>query len=295
MKCRWLLFAIFLAPLCFLQANEPGKIEPRKDAKAKVEAKAGVVPYRLTDTHHTLVRVKINGKGPFNFVVDTGCPVLLIAEPVGAKIGLKAEKGWATLDKLELEGGLELTKVKARVETPFQIEGMNSMGLAGVELHGLMGYTVLAKYKMEFDYTKKQMAWTPLMFDPPPPMPLGKGDKNDKGMAGSMDALIKIIQVVAVFAGIGPAPPPQPRGFFGFELEDKDDAVMVTRVLADSPAAKAGLKKGDRILKAQEKDIIDTRGLLLQASKLTSGKTLTLSIERGKAKQELKITAGDGL
>ncbi len=31
------------------------------------------VPYRLTLTNHYLVRVRINGKGPFNFLVDTGC------------------------------------------------------------------------------------------------------------------------------------------------------------------------------------------------------------------------------
>lgn len=30
------------------------------------------VPYRLTDTNHLLVRVRIDGKGPFNFLVDTG-------------------------------------------------------------------------------------------------------------------------------------------------------------------------------------------------------------------------------
>ena len=30
------------------------------------------VPYRLTDTNHYLVRVRINGKGPFNFLVDSG-------------------------------------------------------------------------------------------------------------------------------------------------------------------------------------------------------------------------------
>jgi hypothetical protein len=32
-----------------------------------------------------------------------------------------------------------------------------------------------------------------------------------------------------------------------------------------------------------------------QASKLTAGKTLNLAIERNKEKQELKITAGEGL
>src|SRR2546423_15134905 len=122
MTGRWLPLALLLIFPVVLQADEPKKNDVRKPTATPV-----LVPYRLTDTHHTLVRVKINGKGPFNFVVDTGCPVFLIAEPVGKKIGLKVEKGWSTLDKLELEGGLELTKVKARVETPFQIEGMNGM------------------------------------------------------------------------------------------------------------------------------------------------------------------------
>src|SRR5262249_12678580 len=161
--------------------------------------------------HHTMVRVKINGKGPFNFIVDTGCPVLLIAEPVGKKVGLEVVNGWSTLDKLELEGGLELSKVKARVETPFQIQGMNGMELAGVELHGLMGFTVLAKYKMSFDYTKLHMAWAPLKFDPPAPRPLG-----GKIQTGGMDVMVTVIRLLTIVAGIGPPPPPEPRGFFGF-------------------------------------------------------------------------------
>ncbi len=367
MTCRWLLLALLLAFPAFTHANEPKKVEAKKDAKP------GLVPFRLTDTHHTLVRVKINGKGPFNFIVDTGCPVLLIAEPVGEKIGLKTDNGWAVLDKLELEGGLELTKVKALVETPFQIEGMNAMGLPGVELHGLMGYTVLAKYKMEFDFTKKQLVWTPVKTEPLPPLSRGvfgfemeekdrevrvakvlagspaakaglkKGDRivsieakdvntinevlertskftagktavfaiergkvkqelkitagegRGGGAGGGMDVMVKVLSFAAAFAGVGPAPPPQPRGFFGFELEQKDKMVLVTGVLADSPAAKAGLKKGDRILSVEAKDIGDVAGVLQQASKLTAGKTLTLQIERSGAKQELKITAADGL
>jgi hypothetical protein len=30
------------------------------------------IPYKLTDTKHVLVRAKINGKGPFNLILDTG-------------------------------------------------------------------------------------------------------------------------------------------------------------------------------------------------------------------------------
>jgi serine protease DegQ len=287
---RWLVIAFLVVVPAFAATDEPKKVETKKEAPP--DAKPGLVPFRLTDTHHTLVRVKINGKGPFNFIVDTGCPVFLIAEPVGKKIGLKTEKGWATLDSLELEGGLELKKVKARVETPFQIEGMNGMGLAGVELHGLMGYTVLAKYKMEFDFTKKQMAWTPLAFEPPPPTPLGK---NAKATTGGLDMMVTIMRVVTLLAGIGPPPPPQPRGFFGFEMTEKDDQVTVARVLAKSPAAEAGLKKGDRILTVEGTVMPSVKEVLLKASKLTAGKTLSLTVERNKEKKDLKITAGDGL
>jgi hypothetical protein len=84
----------------------------------------------------------------------------------------------------------------SRIETPFQLEGMNGMGLAGVELHGLMGYTVLAKYKMHFDYTKQQMAWTPLKFDPPPPFPLTGKDLLERGHTEAFAAVIRYIKNV---------------------------------------------------------------------------------------------------
>jgi len=282
MKLRWLLVAVLLFPATV----------DAQDKKDKFDARPALVPYRLSDTHHTIVRVKINGKGPFNFVVDTGCPVLLIAEPVGQKVGLKTDKYWATLDKLEVEGGLELTNVKARVETPFQIEGMNGMGLAGVELHGLMGYTVLAKFKMDYDFTKKQMRWTPVKTEPLEPRPLGKGAKEANT---GMDIMIGVVRLMTAFLGVGPPPPPQPRGFFGFELDEKDKEVRVARVLADSPAAKAGLKKGDRILSVESVEVSAVKTVLERASKITAGKTLSITVERDKEKHELKITAGDGL
>jgi hypothetical protein len=282
---RWFLLAILLFVPALGQAGEKKKDAPKKEV---AEAKPAQVPFQLSNTHHTIVRVKINGKGPFNFVVDTGCPVMLISEPVGKKLGL--DKGWVVLDSLELEGGLEMKKLKSRIETPFQIEGMNGMGLAGVELHGLMGYTVLAKYKMEFDYTKKQMTWTPLKSEPLPPVALG-----GKAATTGMDMMVGLVRLLTWFAGVGPAPPPQPRGFFGFELEAKDKMVHVSDVLAKGPAAEAGLQKGDRIVMIGTREIRTTDDVHLEAGKVISGKTMTLTIERDKQQREIKITAGDGL
>ena len=54
------------------------------------------------------------------------------------------------------------------------------------------------------------------------------------------------------------------------------------------------MKEGDRIVAAQGKESIPSTRVLRQASKITAGKTLSLTIERENEKQELKITAGTG-
>src|SRR3954470_11498645 len=96
------------------------------------------VPYRLTDTKHVLVRAKINGKGPFNLILDTGAPAVFVTKSVAKKAGVdRDKKGWGLADSFEVEGGLKLDKVKTHIEDLVQIDGMNSMGLAGVELHGV--------------------------------------------------------------------------------------------------------------------------------------------------------------
>ena len=57
-----------------------------------------------------------------------------------------------------------LTKAEGRVEKPFQLDGMNGLGLAGVELHGMIGYNILAHYRLTIDFTKNKMVWTPLHY-----------------------------------------------------------------------------------------------------------------------------------
>src|SRR5438132_11708688 len=144
------------------------------DEAKKPEQKTFRVPYRLTNTNHVLLRVKINGKGPYNFIVDTGAPALFVSTGVAKKLGVNADReGWGKFERFEIEGGVVLKNFKGRVENPFQLEGMNGLGLAGAELHGIIGYTVLARYRLEFDFTKHKMGWTPLDYKPAQPIGLG--------------------------------------------------------------------------------------------------------------------------
>src|SRR5438552_8555966 len=116
-----------LGAICFAPAA--GAFEVRTPP-----AKVIQVPYRLTDTKHVLVRAKINGKGPYNFIIDTGAPTLFVSTAVARKVGIRADQNsWGTMDRFEIEGGVIFKKCRGRIEDPFQLEGMNGLGLAGAE------------------------------------------------------------------------------------------------------------------------------------------------------------------
>jgi hypothetical protein len=311
MRPRWpalALFALFLAPP--LGAGGPGAAG-EKPAGGKPPAKTYRIPYRLTNTSHIMVRAKVNGKGPFNLIVDTGAPALYLAVPAAKEAGLaipkqekqakqddKDKKGkkktppMVVLDRFDIEGGASLTKIKCVIETPFQLTGMNAFDLPGEKLHGIIGYSVLARFRMELDFTRDTMLWTRLDFDPPPPVPLG--GKDDPGQS-QLEALGNLMKGLAKFMDVKPAPPPVPRGFLGVELADRDGAVTVSGVLPKAPAAQAGLRQGDRITAVEGKEVGSSAEVLRQAARVTAGETVRLTVDRGGQTREITVTAAEGL
>ncbi len=250
------------------------------------------VPYKLTDTGHVMVRVKINGKGPFHFIVDTGAPILIVSKEAGKKLGLKTDKyGWAVLDRFDIEGGVSNKQFKARVTTPFQLEGMNAMNFAGVELHGVVGFTLLAQYRMEFDFSSSKMKWTRLNFNPPPPKPI----KIKGGAPASLNAMGTVMKVLSFLVGKKESPREVPQGFLGVEIEEKNGTVEVVQVFADSPAEKAGLQKGDVILKVGRQLVKTAKDAWRETQNLKVGQEITLTLRRGQEEMRLSLTAERGL
>jgi hypothetical protein len=248
------------------------------------------VPYRLTETNHVMVRVKINGKGPFNMILDTGAPAVFITKNVAKKAGIDLDKdGWGTPKSFELEGGLKVEKTRTRVEDLFQLEGMNGMGLAGVELHGVIGYNVLARFRIQYDFTADRLKFEPLAFDPPAVVPLGKG----KGQGG-LEAMGGMMKMLAAFMGIKPNFEVVPRGFVGVEIDDSD-GVVVKKVLPGSPAAKAGIKPGDKIESVKNVSVDDARELARALAKAGVGQTLKVTVKRGDKTETLTLELGRGL
>jgi len=293
------LFPPALAVLLFAggAAPAPGDKEDKKvkrpDKEVK-EPKSYQVPYRTTIPKHIVVRTKINGKGPFNFILDTGAPALHVATEVARKAGVKSgADGWAVLDTLAIEGGIKLEKVKAHVETPFQLEGMNGMGLAGVELHGLMGYMLVARYRMEIDFTKDKMTWTELDFDPPF-LRLGKG----KGGQGGLEMYGSVMKTLGKFMGRKAAPPVVLRGFLGLSLETGDESPVIKGVLEKSPAAEAGVRVDDVLTHVNDRTVVtpgDVIRVLRGDNKLLAGSEVKLTVKRQGEKKDITFKSSEGI
>jgi hypothetical protein len=277
------------------------------DPKPADKPKSYEIPYKLTDTKHVLVRAKINGKGPFNLILDTGAPAVFITKPVAKKAGVDVdEKGWGAFKSFEVEGGLKVDKVKARVEDLIQVDGMNSLGLAGVELHGVIGYNVLAKFRVQYDFTADKLVFELLEgFEPPAPEKIEVKDGDD---IQSMGPLIKFL---AALSGIKPNFDIVPRGFVGIEFDDAKGSVVIKKVLAGSPADKAGFKAGDIIesvkvtkpgTKPDDKkddakvtDIASGKDLSTALAKAGVSTKLKITVKRGAKSEELTIELGKGL
>src|SRR2546421_11604773 len=97
----WIVGAALVTAAPLLRADTPKPAPAARPVGPAVQ-----VPYRLTLTNHVLVRAKINGKGPFNFILDTGAPALFLSKKVADKGGGTADgRGWAAFGRFEVEGG----------------------------------------------------------------------------------------------------------------------------------------------------------------------------------------------
>jgi hypothetical protein len=267
----------------------PGGAAPRSAAGPETRYE---IPYRLTETNHIMVRVKINGKGPFNLIMDTGAPAVFITKGVAKKANVEVgNDGWASFKTFELEGGMPVAKAKARVEDLFQLEGMNGLGLAGVELHGVIGYNVLAQYRIEYDFTSDKLAFEPLDFEPPELVRLGA---KDKAGGTGLEMIGPMMKAMASLLGIKPNFEVVPRGFIGIEFEEKD-GIVVKKVLTGSPAEKAGIKPGDQIEEVRNLAIDDVRDLRRALAKAGVGTKLKVVVKRGEKIENLTIELGRGL
>jgi hypothetical protein len=256
----------------------------------KADAKPTVVPFTLLPSRHMLLDVKVNGKGPYKLIFDTGAPINLISTRLAKDAGLtkKGKGGGFSLlgglnqldvDKLEV-GGVSAEKLPAVVMDHPTVKAISDAfeDDYGV-IDGIVGFPFFGRFSTTIDYQKKEMTFTPTDYKP--------GDYMADLTRNLMTAVDRKSEPKVVGAA----------GLWGFAVAKADDdgpGVVVTKVHADGPAGKGGLKAEDRVLTIDGRWTDTVADAYLAASLVRPGREVAVVVKRSGKEVTVKVTPTKG-
>jgi hypothetical protein len=92
-------------------------------------------------------------------------------------------------------------------------------------------------------------------------------------------------------------PPPMFTGvkgaFIGAKFSNENDGLLISDIIKDSPAAKAGMKDGDVVSGLNGTDVRDHESFLPMLATHKPGETITLTVRRGKEYLDVPIVLGE--
>ena len=258
-------------------------------AEDTAKNKPVVVPFELLKTKHIAVMVKVNGKGPYRLIFDTGAPVTLLDTKVGTESGLikKGKKpifnlfnaaGQVKIDKLEV-GDLAAEKIAAVVMDHPTVDAI-SKALGPID--GIVGLPFFGRYKMTIDYQKKELSFVPNGHEPP--------DAMEAMMATVMALMTRDKPPTKVLSA-----PSQWGLVIAKDDDDGEPGVTIKEVMPNGAAAKAGLKANDRLLTLDDRWTDSVADCYAAAGTVKPGGAVKLTIKRGGKEMELSITPAPGL
>ncbi len=258
----------------------------RADTPAEAPVK---VPFEMLVTRHIAVKIKINGKGPYRVIFDTGAPITLISSKVAKESGIAKDTGSSFFGLGSMFGGVTPIKVKSFRVGDLEAKNVNVIVmdhptvevLASVlgPLEGIVGFPFFAHYKMTLDYQAKELTFTPNGYEPKDALEL------------MMDTIMNQKK-------------PEPRrlapgGLWGFQIakeqNDEKAGVNITEVAKDGPAAKAGLRAGDRLLVLDDRWTDSINDCYAAASEAPAGVEVVVLIQRDGVEKEIKVKPVKGL
>jgi len=256
------------------------------------KAKPVVVPCELLKTRHMAVQVRINGKGPYRLIFDTGAPVSLISNKVAKQTGLlKGAPPQSFLEKLLGGGGrpakvekLEVGTAKA-ADVPVIVMDHPTVALLASKLgpiEGIVGCSFFARHRMTIDYQAKQLTFTPNGYQPPDVM---------KGMMEAVQGLLNKKEPPAqVFV------PAAQWGLRVAKAEGDDEAgVAIKEVMPGGAAAAAGLKAGDRLLTLDDRWTDSVLDCYVAVSAIKPGTAVKVTVQRGGKEMAFTVRPKSGL
>ncbi|HWE35171.1 MAG TPA: PDZ domain-containing protein [Isosphaeraceae bacterium] len=273
--------AIALLALALVAPSKPQEPAP----KAKDEGVT--VPFETLPSNHIVLKVKLNGKGPFEMIFDVGAPVTLLgnkAAEAGGVVDAKTPKLFLFGMRGEAEvKSLQVGDLKAK-DLPVMVLDHPLLGALGKMLDrpidGLIGYTFFARYKTTIDYQAHTIRFVPV--------------KNEvRDLAKDLAERIT-----------NPSKAPRrrvlaPAGLWGLVVAPLADGpasgVLVKAVLDGSPAAAAGLQAGDILTTLDGRWTTTVADTFAAAAAVEPGRVVEVVVLREGKEKTLNVKPVDGL
>jgi hypothetical protein len=263
-------------------------------AQVPEAAKSVRVPFTLLPSRHMMLEVKVNGKGPFNLIFDTGAPLNLVNNKLAKEVGI-GKKSSGGLFGGGLLGGMsqvEMSKLQVGDVTAEKLPAvvMDHPTVKAISdafesehgrIDGIVGFPFFGRYSTTVDYQKKELILKPTDYKP--------GDY----LADMTNSMMKASEKGSDGKVIGAA------GLWGFSLakpegQSEKAGVEVKEVFANTPTAAAGLKAKDRILTIDGRWTDTIGDCYLATSLVKPGRTVSVVVERDGKELTLKVTPTKG-
>lgn len=265
------MFALLIA-LTFSASQSPASDAP------------AVVPFEIIGSKHMAVKIKINGKGPYRVIFDTGAPISLISNKVALDAGLIKQKP-GTKTFMGMNGmikipDLQVGDVKARNIQVIVMDHptVKAIGEVVGPVEGIIGYPFFAKFRTTVNYQNKTLTMQPSTFDPGDVM----ASLMATMMAGNKEKKIFLSPTTVWGLSVGK------------ESSDEEVGVEVVHVLENGAGQEAGIKVGDRILIVDGMWTDTVTDCQRAFSQVKAGQKVTMKIRRDGKDVDVQVTARTG-
>ena len=157
------LASLSLLTLLFLNWSGCAVTVPRQVGEP-AETMPGEVSFELAAPNDAaiLVPVKINGQGPYKFVLDTGATFTCIDQKLVDRLKLPELRGFGIGVITPTEGNIKLVTVNTFEVGEAKATNLNAcaidlqqMQTAGLEVNGLVGLNFLKSFQVTIDFRRK--------------------------------------------------------------------------------------------------------------------------------------------
>ena len=231
------------------------------------------------------VQIKINGKGPYRVIFDTGAPISLLSNKVALDAGLIKKKAagnaFMGMNGMVKIPELQVGEVHAKNIQVIVMDHPTVVAIAEVvgPIEGIIGFPFFAKFRTAVNYQNKTLTMTPTNYDP--------GDV----MASLMSTMMSNNKDKKVYLS--------PKTLWGMtvgkETSDEEEGVEIVHLYSDSLAQRAGLQVGDRLLTLDGSWTETVDDCYRAVSGVQPGRTVKVKIRREGQEKTIEVTPKAGL